>query len=321
MSKFFTHHLRITMRAETPVSLGEHKGSALRGALVNALRRHYCTEPVLRADDSAWHDHVIECPACYLVAAEDSERGRGSDLPRPYVIEPPLDERTTYMAGDRFTFQLGLFASAIRLYPFLLTALLQIGHEGLGRPIHNGQRGQLSVQQIEAINPLTHEHVVLMREGDRSVAANPTLPVTHELVLSEASRWPTDRITIRFLTPTRITAAGRLVHTPQFAPLFQRLVERVIELWRAYGEGEPPLSARELIAHAEGIHLLSDETRWIEVESRSGRTGKRIPIGGYMGSATYQGDLRPLMVWLLWSQCLHVGKNAVKGDGWLELLP
>jgi len=321
VSGFKTYHLRISLRAETTVVLGEHKGAALRGALINALRRHYCTAPLLPARDPARQAHTGECPVCRLVAAEDPARARGSDLPRPYVIDPPLGGHTTYLTGDLLTFRLGVFGSAADLYPFLLTALLQMGHEGLGRPIHEGRRGTLSVRRIEAVNPLTREQVILMGEGDRPVRAEPTLPVTHELVQREAARWPADRVTVRFLTPTRVTARGRLVHSAQFQPFFQRLVERMMDLWRAYGDSDPPLDARALMERAAHVRLVADETQWAEVESTSARTGKRIPIGGYMGDATYSGELRPLIPWLLWGTCLHVGKNAVKGDGWFEMLP
>ncbi|HUV90560.1 MAG TPA: CRISPR system precrRNA processing endoribonuclease RAMP protein Cas6 [Anaerolineae bacterium] len=321
MSGLKTYHLRITLRTETRVVLGEHKGAALRGALINALRRHYCTAPLLSAGDPARQAHTAECPVCRLVAAEDLSRTRGSDIPRPYVLEPPLHSQTTYMRGDLLIFRLGLFGDAADLYPFLLTAVLQMGHEGLGRPIHEGRRGTLSVRRIEAVNPLTREQVMLMGEADQPVTAEPTLPVTHELVQRESARWPADRITVRFLTPTRITANGRLAHSAQFQPFFQRLLERIIDLWRAYAGSDPPLDARTLIEHAAHIRLVADETRWVELESTSGRTGRRIPIGGYMGNATYSGELRPLIPWLLWGTCLHVGKNAVKGDGWFEMLP
>jgi hypothetical protein len=321
VGEFKTYHLRVTLCAETRVVLGEHRGAALRGALINALRRHYCTAPLLPVRDPARQAHIGECPVCRLVADEDPTRARGLNLPRPYVIDPPLDGHTTYLAGDLLTFRLGVFGDAVDLYPFLLTALLQMGHEGLGRPIHEGRRGTLSVRRLEAVNPLTREQVILTGEGEEPIRAERALPVTHELVEREATRWPTDRITVRFLTPTRITADGRLVHSAQFQPFFQRLLERIIDLWRAYADSDPPLDAPTLIEQGTHIRLVSDETRWVEVESASGRTGKRIPIGGYMGSATYSGDLRPMIPWLLWGMCLHVGKNAVKGDGWFEMSP
>ncbi len=68
MAGLVTYHLRITMEARTPVGLGEHKGAALRGALIGALRRHYCTAPALSPTDEAHVAHLGECPACRLVA-------------------------------------------------------------------------------------------------------------------------------------------------------------------------------------------------------------------------------------------------------------
>lgn len=323
MAGLVTYHLRITMEAQTAVGLGEHKGAALRGALIGALRRHYCTAPALSPHDGARQAHVQECPACRLVAAEDVTRTRGLNPPRAYVIDPPLDPRTRLAPGDRLVFGLGLMAEAAGLYPYLLTALSMMGDEGLGQRLdENGRRrGRLELRQVEALNPLTRERAPLLREGSAAAAAAPLLPVTHDLVLRESARWPIDRITVRFLTPTRIISAGRLVHQADFEPFIRRLLERICELWQAYGDGAPPPDAAVLAEQAQQIKCLADETQWIDLTSISERTERRIPIGGFVGSATYVGNLATLMSWLLWGQCLHVGKNAVKGDGWYELLP
>ena len=39
-----------------------------------------------------------------------------------------------------------------------------------------------------------------------------------------------------------------------------------------------------------------------------------------MGRAVYHGDLKPLLPWVLMGQSVHVGKSAVKGDGWYEVM-
>ncbi len=38
-----THHLTLTVIATTPVALDEHSGSAIRGAIANALWTRFCT--------------------------------------------------------------------------------------------------------------------------------------------------------------------------------------------------------------------------------------------------------------------------------------
>jgi hypothetical protein len=314
-SKFETYHLRITMTAQTPIQLGQQKGSALRGALVNTLRRHYFAAPDASGGEAG--------PLGRLVMAEDPANNRGRDLPRAYVINPPLDGHTRYDPGDNLTFGLGLFGSAANLYTYLITALPMMGQEGLGHrlPENKGERGRLSLVCIEAENPLTRERTDLLSSDQRHVSAAPTLPVNHELIVKEARRWPSDRVTIRFLTPTRITMGGRLVHQPDFLPLFQRLIERIISLWKAYGEGVPPFGPDRLLKQADPVNMLADNTSWIDYVSRSSRSGRKMPMGGFAGTATYTGDLHALLPWLLWGQCVHVGKNAVKGSGWYELLP
>jgi hypothetical protein len=33
----------------------------------------------------------------------------------------------------------------------------------------------------------------------------------------------------------------------------------------------------------------------------------------------WEGDVTRLRPWLLWGQSLHVGKDAVKGNGWYQV--
>jgi len=42
-------------------------------------------------------------------------------------------------------------------------------------------------------------------------------------------------------------------------------------------------------------------------------------FGGLIGQVTLEGDLEPLRKLLVWGSLIHVGKNAVKGDGWYTI--
>lgn len=57
----------------------------------------------------------------------------------------------------------------------------------------------------------------------------------------------------------------------------------------------------------------------MEGASGSRRRGNATEIGGTLGHVTWQGNLTPLLPWLYWGQSLHVGKDAVKGDGWYRI--
>ena len=142
---------------------------------------------------------------------------------------------------------------------------------------------------------------------------------------ARAASLPADRVTLHFLTPTRLVADGQLVHRPDFRALILRLAERLQALTREYGE---PTSAdreqdtptrQQRYFHFErlacDVRLVSDQTRWVDVASYSARQRRATPIGGFVGRATFEGDLTELRELLVWGEVLHVGKNAVKGDG------
>jgi hypothetical protein len=130
-------------------------------------------------------------------------------------------------------------------------------------------------------------------------------------------------LAIRFLTPTRLVDGGRLVRRPDFRILMQRLLERLSALARQFCDTPLALDFGGLIHQAEAVQLVADDTRWVELESYSTRLGRATPLGGFIGQATFAGDLAPFLPWLLWGQFTHVGKDAVKGNGlyqatWVE---
>jgi hypothetical protein len=178
---------------------------------------------------------------------------------------------------------------------------------------------------IEAVNPLTGEQQTLMGEGQGMIQM-PQLAVTRELVEAQAQRLAGalagngGKLTITFLTPTRIVDQGELCHRPAFRPLFQRLFERVRQLCADFGDSAPEVGWDELRRWAEVVELVEDKTRWWDVRGHSRRLGRSQPLGGFVGQAVYEADeWRPLLPWLLWGVCVHVGKNAVKGGGWIEV--
>jgi CRISPR/Cas system endoribonuclease Cas6 (RAMP superfamily) len=115
---------------------------------------------------------------------------------------------------------------------------------------------------------------------------------------------------------------GHLVKRPWLGPLFRRLLERLDALRGEYA-GLPPVAEREhLLALADRVRLVQDFTRWVDLASGSRRLGHSTPVGGLVGTATYQAERetwQALLPYLLWGQEVHVGKSATKGDGWYEV--
>ncbi|WP_322489272.1 hypothetical protein [Chloroflexus sp.] len=93
----------------------------------------------------------------------------------------------------------------------------------------------------DAFNPLTSAKQSPFRAGQRQVQA-PGIPIGPAEVAAFAANLPTDRLTLRFLTPMRLIDGGRLVKRPALRSLVQRLGIRLTDLSTAYGEcAFPPL--------------------------------------------------------------------------------
>jgi hypothetical protein len=322
------HHIRFTVRATTPLVFGEFKGSALRGALAGVLRRTFC--PEWRADKTD-PLHQALCPICQLLSWEGDEE-TGGDVRRPYAIEPPLDEKNEFQPGETLSFGLTLYGDKLAYLPYLILGVGGVGETGLGQKNREGKRGKFVVEQIEAVNPLTHHPCkaspsLMLAPGERMVRAE-TLPVTHEQVMQACEAQLAqlsaqgNQLTIDFLTPTRVTQDEHTQKRAEFFPFCKKVVLRVLDLCAQHGGGRPlvdnqPLELkRDIYPFADQVQLLADNTHWWDLKGYSARLDRAQVLGGFVGRATYYApDWRPLLPWLLWGMSTHVGKNIVKGCG------
>jgi CRISPR-associated endoribonuclease Cas6 len=320
MGVLVTHHFLFTTEVVSPLELDEHSGAALRGNFFDAVWTRFCNNKA--APTCAACPLHSMCPVSALVAPLREENERGRDIPRPYVILPPLDAQH-YEPGEQLIFGITLFGSIVQFFPYIILATKSLESNGLGRKLNEnqGQRGRFKIKQIESYNPVSAERQVIYKAGKPLVEA-PTLSVTSMDVSIRAAALPAKRITINFLTPTRILFKEKLVHHAAFRPLVQRLLERLTALERAYGIEEAlGLTGRwrELVELADQIECSDDSTRWEELQSYSRRLLHTTPIGGIQGEATFEGDLAPFHELLVWGELIHVGKNAVKGNGWYRI--
>ncbi|MCG8352764.1 MAG: CRISPR system precrRNA processing endoribonuclease RAMP protein Cas6 [Chloroflexales bacterium] len=255
------------------------------------------------------------CPVAALIAPMRADGEPGSDQrPRPYVTRPPAGG--CYADGAALSFGLALFGVTAPLFPYVVLATQELEHSGIGRPLatNSGRRGRLQVTTITSVHPLTGARQPLYARGTAQVQA-PELAVTAADVAIFAARLPADALTLQLHTPMRLIDGDRLVKQLTLRPLVQRLMRRLDDLAIAYGAGPLAIDFRALLDVAERVTVVEDRTRWVDVVSYSARQRSRTPIGGLVGAITFAGDLAPLRELLVWGSLIHVGKNAVKGDG------
>jgi len=337
MDHFTAHRLRFVTEVQATIELNEHQGSAIRGALFHALRRRFCVNR--DAAECAVCPLAATCPAATLVSTLRPASGRGRDVPRPYTVQPPLpgagghpfdlrDGRVVfrYDPGEGLVFGLTLYAEALELFPYIVLAVGEFEHGGIGRRTQQAdgrwRRGTLVIREVWAENSLTGERQPVMRSGETMVQV-PDVPITHSQVTGVPVPASGSPVLLRFLTPTRIVRRGRLVKPAffRFQPFFQRLMERLESLSRDFSD--TPLrfdDPRGLIEAAGRVRVVESRLVWEELRSYSTRRRAESPISGLMGSVVLEADdWSPFWIWLVWGQFTHVGKDAVKGNGWYEV--
>lgn len=315
MAGLQVHLLRFRAEVVAPLTLPPAAGAALRGALFGTLRRQFCL--AAGRTECGQPDLAGVCPVCFLLAPVDVAERRGRDVPRPYVLRPPLAGPFRYAPGQSFEFELTTFGRALNHFPYALLGVEEMGRAGLGAQ----RRGAFQLEEVWAVNPLQgRQEAVYVRSRGRTVRP-PNLPVGEEDIRGEMTALLADgaaaRVRLEMEAPMRLVAEGRLVKPDSFSfrVLFGRLLERVTALGQRYAGTPPPREVPDLLRRASEVRAAENRLVWRELARGSSRQGRLLPMGGLVGAVTLEGELEPFLPWLIWGTLTHVGKDAAMGNG------
>jgi len=121
------------------------------------------------------------------------------------------------------------------------------------------------------------------------------------------------------LTPTFIRADGQVIREPEFHHIFKRLRDRINALSTFFGDGPLDVDFRGLGDRSEKIRKIGGRFEWLDRARTSTKTGLRHELSGFVGEATYEGELEEFLPWLAMGELVHVGKHAPWGNGRLVL--
>ncbi|PPC90178.1 MAG: hypothetical protein CTY34_08785 [Methylobacter sp.] len=256
--------LSFTLEAFEPIHLPSYKGSTFHGGFGHALNRISPT----------WFAYF------YQPKSND-----GNELPKPFVILPPLDEKQTYQAGDKFHVELVLFGRAARHTSIALAAIEFLGLEmGLGY-----SRGKYRIHHV----------------SESSFSFN-------------KANFSSQAIKLSFITRLRIKADNRL-HTA--APSFERLVSRVFgrlkTLQQTCGNYQviDEDGYRDALRAAERIITTASTLYWDDWDRYSGTQNEWMKFGGLLGNICYHGDLQAFIPALQLGEWAHIGGKTSFGLG------
>lgn len=284
--------------------LPPYKGSTIRGAFGVALKRSLCALK------------LQECPTCPLrleclyarvfenLPENDLSGGKG--IPHPFVIEPPLDEKTHYSVGDSLDFRLLLFGQANESLNYFIYAFQQMGRLGLGKLI-NGKRASFELKTVY----LGGKRLFDCSDGT-IIPADPQ-NLNLDAVPPHAPR--SGSFKIHFQTPLRLKFQNRFNDDLPFHVLIRAALRRISSLNIYFGPGEPDLDYRGLVNRSNDVKTVHSNLRWLDWARYSNRQDKKMQMGGLVGMATYEGRLTEFMPLLKYCEHVHLGKATTFGLG------
>ncbi len=302
---------QLTLEALDELRLPPFKSSALRGGFGHTFKRLACMQPQ-RCDQNCQRENACAYGYVFETAPpKNSEVLRNfSEVPRPFVIIPPDDRRNRVNAGERLTFGLTLIGQGIKQLPYFIVVFRELGQIGLG---HN--RGKYRLLNVTAIAPYNNTKMPIYNAGDDTLHSA-DLALDGPAITTRAAGLAPDRLTLTFLTPTRLKHKGKWVWAgPPFEILVKALLGRTSSLSYFHCGQRLEVDFRGLIDRAAAIQIVDSDTRWQDWSRISGRQKQHIKLGGLMGRVTYKGDLQPYLPLLALGEFIHIGKGTVFGNG------
>lgn len=310
LKKFDVAKYIFLLRAKEELVLPLYKGSTLRGGFGITFHKICCVKKGI--SNCGFCTLKNKCAYAYIFETSpspNSHRLRNlEEIPRPFVIEPPLETKTTYKKGEILEFNLVLIGRAIDYLPYFIFTFKELGGIGIGK--HRGR--------YELLRCFNHKNDKIYDSSDEILNDTDSKIDIERQTNSFALK--SGYLSISFFTPTRIKIKGDLVTEPEFHVLIKALLHRISALAYFHCGIEPDFNYKLLISEAEKIKIKSENLSWFDWERYSSRQDTRMKLGGFVGEVTYEGNFELFSPLLLLGEYTHVGKNCTFGLGKYQML-
>ncbi len=309
MIPFVSERYTFRLRAEERIQLPPYKGAAFRGGfgyafrkVVCALKRKPCDDCLLKA--RCVYAYIFETPP----PSGTKVMRKYTRAPHPFVIEPPADRRSRFEQGEIIPFEIILIGKAVEYLPYFIYTFETLGGMGIGR-----ERGKYHLESVR------RDEVKIYDGATKTLT--PVPPGGAERGQDPAEESGADRITLEFVTPTRILYNKHLTVDLEFHILVRNLLRRIALLSCFHCGGNPDdIDFRALIRKAESVKVRRRNLRWVDWERYSTRQKTRMKLGGFIGKVIFEGDLMPFIPYIRIGEDAHVGKATSFGLGKYEII-
>ncbi len=276
----------------------------LRGALGVIFRRIAC---VPHCDDAKTCHLRDSCP--YARVFEPIASGPGpsglADWPRPFVFRARHLDGRGVSPRESFWFDLHVFSLDHNVLAYFVLTFASLAREGLGP-----RRGKAELQRVAS-------GAQTLYEGSAQTISGAVQPLSLDLTPGADA---VTHLTVEFLTPTELKHDRKIAGRPEFPILFGRIRDRISTLSRLYADTELAIDYLGTNHRARKIAMTNCRVYREETERRSTKTGQSHSIGGFVGTAEYEGDLTEFLPWLAAAPWVGVGRQSVWGKGELRIV-
>jgi len=298
---------RFESEITAPLMLPFYSGSMLRGAFGHALRKIACMTKIKDCNACPLKE---TCP--YTLVFEPSAHTQQSvqnytQLPAPYVIEPPKVGEKLLENGERLSFNMVIMSKALDQLPLIILAWKRALQFGLGK--HRGKANLLQVTKLTTID----ETAVWNAEEGQLLPHNKHTSIQIPSTL--------EKVTLQISTPMRLQRNSKPVgpETINSCDLMGALHRRWQMFTKCSSLTAQNINIREVTEQAKNLNS-DTQLHWTDWARYSNRQKQRIALGGVTGQWVLQGDLSDHINPIILGQWLHIGKNTTFGMGEYQLL-
>lgn len=289
------------------LALPTYKGATFRGGFGSVFRRITCA---LRRQDCRGCTLREECPYAYIFETAPPPHtealSRYENIPRPFVLEPPLETKRDYLPGETLHFHLVLIGRAIQYLPYFIIVIREMGEAGLGQGRRPFTLDEVAACGLDAAVSIYAAESGVVKNLDLSYSGKQLLEPFPEKAV---------RLRVAFDTPVQLKDGGKEVFRPDFHIFFRQAMRRISSL-AYFHQGEPlHVDYPALTERSRQIVMTENTTRRHDWERYSRRQQQRLGMGGLIGTVVYEGALDEFLPFLILGEQVHVGKNAVFGLG------
>jgi len=317
-SQFKFARFHFLLKALDSLCLPEYKGSTFRGAFGYAFKRIVCVNRERLCEScllkvKCVYSYVFETP----LPSDTSKMRKYPFAPHPFVITPPLEEKRVYREGETLGFELILTGKSIDFLPYFIYTFEELGKIGIGKG-----KGKYQLEEVRAINAgerikdQKEETILIYSRKDKTLRNNFRVLKVDDLGPFDLSPYT---LCIHFLTPTRLKYDGKLSPRLEFHILIRNLLRRISLLSYFHCEEDLDLDFKGLIETSKSVKVKEENLSWVDWERYSNRQETKMKMGGFVGSITFEGDLKPFLPLLLLGEYVHVGKGTSFGLGKYEI--